>query len=659
VRATKRILGWLGLALLAGCRLDLGGNFSPDAAVVSGALLSPAPGGSAAGLTSAGEAASRDALAGVVLGLDGKPAAGVQVRLYLITDNGAGLITENGAGLITDNGAGIVSNHSGAYRKPAQAYRTATLGFRTTALAAEARTDAAGRFTLARLARGASANVEAVQSDDVKAMAQGIGASSGSVELRLALTGRIRGAVRSASPGADLLGVDVFVPGSGYLAKTDSDGSYEIGGIPPGSYRLVALHADFGRALASGVVVASRNTTLAPDLRLEPTKPVVTRLSAQAGAPGDIVEIHGARFGVAEGKQPTVHLGGLQMEVATASDTAIRAVVPPKAGSGNLEVRVGQQTVTAGRFLVVTRVEIMPPWWADEATRVTDPETIGDAPADDILAAGLVRRYLLRGAEPDGRPVAPVPGARWSLHAAPGVATLSADGELQALAPGTASLEARLGALRNTTYAGDPVEFTVAITPSVHGAKIGARPDALFTLADRDHRFDLPTVDVIFTDGATQAMRAIWSTGDASLRFDHANETVAGWVSPGAAPHDVALVARPVAALGQTLGVTLPLRRAGMVNLEIWPTGAFPDTLWYVDVEARDGETLVGTARIKRSSQFTTTKITKTLVVPVTPAAFIAAAAYDPWDRLLKVGATGPLDVPFGPPVKAVIQLPK
>ena len=98
---------------------------------------------------------------GRVLGLDGKPAAGVTVRGFLIGQDGGGLITNDGGGLITNDGGGIISNDGAS---------AVAKAFKLQATSLETRTAADGTFTLAG-PPGQALNIEAVLSDDVKALA--------------------------------------------------------------------------------------------------------------------------------------------------------------------------------------------------------------------------------------------------------------------------------------------------------------------------------------------------------------------------------------------------------------------------------------------------------------------------------------------------------
>lgn len=83
-------------------------------------------------------------------------------------------------------------------------------------------------------------------------------------------TGSIAGKVTfySNPNGLDLTGSDVFVPGTGFIAKTDATGAFVLSGLPPGSYRLRAQHTGFAVLDRDGVTIDEAATTSLGDLVL-------------------------------------------------------------------------------------------------------------------------------------------------------------------------------------------------------------------------------------------------------------------------------------------------------------------------------------------------------------------------------------------------------
>src|SRR5262249_51283398 len=146
-----------------------------------------------------------------------------------------------------NNAGGLVSNNTASFRVQA---------------ALQTQTDSKGQFSLPN-GDNQTLNVEAVLSEDVKAIQLNV-TNASTASMQLANVGSIRGHVKSSQAGVtDLLGVDVFIPGTGYLAKTDQTGNYEISFVPPGKFPLVATHADLGRGALEGVSVVSKQVTQA------------------------------------------------------------------------------------------------------------------------------------------------------------------------------------------------------------------------------------------------------------------------------------------------------------------------------------------------------------------------------------------------------------
>lgn len=140
------------------------------------------------------------------------------------------------------------------------AYRVA--GHFQVQAAGDAKTNEKGEFALIPTATG-TLNIEAVKSDASKAFkAQITYISSASAPiaagtLNLAPTGSIAG--RVTAPEAPTIktfqGVDVYIPGSSYLAKCDKDGFYTISSVAAGTFNLAAEKQGLGKANAAGIAV--------------------------------------------------------------------------------------------------------------------------------------------------------------------------------------------------------------------------------------------------------------------------------------------------------------------------------------------------------------------------------------------------------------------
>ncbi|MBI6546692.1 MAG: IPT/TIG domain-containing protein, partial [Cyanobacteria bacterium NC_groundwater_1444_Ag_S-0.65um_54_12] len=391
-------------------------------------------------------------VSGSVVGLDGLPAAQVLVRGYLISNNSAALISNNSAALISNNSA---------------AYHVASSHLATASSTLEVRTDEQGHFVLLPPS-GAVLNIEAVLSDEIKALQQAVNSTTtGALQLQLAYTGNIRGKVQAGAAVKQLLGVDVFIPGTGYLAKTDELGSYEIRGVPPGRFTLVALHSDLGKASLSDVVVVSKQTTNAGDLVLAAKVPTIASVSSTIAAPGQTVEITGENFGISEGKRPTVLLNGQEMLLTETSDTVLKATVPNNAASGPLYVKLNGISSTTVAFSVLKFIEIYPDYWEPVATKDFEPLEPYYPPTDDDLAAGQQRHYYVRGITDDRQLIGRVAGVVWSSKNEDGAGRVDQSGIFTAETSGTVLLTATAGALKATDILGEPVESRVNISEPI------------------------------------------------------------------------------------------------------------------------------------------------------------------------------------------------
>ncbi len=268
--------------------------------------------------------------AGQVLDLAGQPAADVLVKGYLLSNNGSTLVGNN------------------------------SMGYRIQASQLETRTDANGRFRL--VSDGETLNVEAILSEELKAI-QFNASKSRALSLQLAYTGSISGKVTApeAPTVTDFQGVDVYAPGTSYLAKTDSNGRYTLSNVAVGAFALVASKAGLGSASLPGVTVASRATTSAPDLALSLKAPSVARAVPANAAPGATVTLTGTNFGASTGDTIQVSFNGTPAtSVRRIDNQALEAVVPAGATNGNIVVAVGGILSNPLPFTIIKTLSLSP-----------------------------------------------------------------------------------------------------------------------------------------------------------------------------------------------------------------------------------------------------------------------------------------------------------
>lgn len=213
---------------------------------------------------------------------------------------------------------------------------------------AEIRTNADGRFSFANPPVG-EVNVEAIQSDERKAVRQSVAVRSGVMldlgDLRLAPVGAIAGRITTPShAGVNLLGTDVFTPGLNYMVKTDEQGNFRLSNVPAGRFRLVASNQGLGRGEMADVEVKPGEVTTLDAIPLSLTPPSVTELRPAMGGAGATLEIIGQNFGksTSGGNTVEVYLNGVRLsDVSVENDQRIRTRVPSGAQSGRVVVKVG------------------------------------------------------------------------------------------------------------------------------------------------------------------------------------------------------------------------------------------------------------------------------------------------------------------------------
>lgn len=334
--------------------------------------------------------------AGQVLDLDGKPAANVLVHGYLVSNNAGAL----------------VSNNSASYR--------------TQATQLEVRTDASGHFALDSDA--SALNIEAVLSDNVKAISLNVPRAAAGLQLQLAYTGSISGRVTAPGTGvSNFEGVDVFVPGTSYLAKADSAGNYVLSNMAPGTFSLVASKTGLGRANVPGIRVKSKETTQAADLALSLTTPAITGVAPANAAPGETVTLTGDNFGATTGEPLVVSFNStIATSVQRVDDHKLTVTVPAGATTGNIVLTVGGVVSNAQPFSVI--------------------KTLALNPGNLILAVGQSQALAPSAVDTAGAAVAS-PSVRWSSA---GAAITLQGGTVSAAAPGEGTVTITTGNLTST-----------------------------------------------------------------------------------------------------------------------------------------------------------------------------------------------------------------
>ncbi|MNK40061.1 IPT/TIG domain protein [compost metagenome] len=394
------------------------------------------------------EAAATRGIRGKVLDLAGQPAGGVAVRGTLISNNAGGLISNNGGGLISNNGGNLVSNGSGLYRIQS--------GFET-------QTAADGTFSF-NTSEDQVLTLEAVQRDNIKAIKLGAASSTEPFTLQLAPTGHIKGRVVPAdSAVTDLLNIDVFIPGTSYVAKTDDSGNFTLSNVPAGRFTLVADHQNLGRAVIQGVSVVSNQTVQPPALELSTRTPVLTSVTPADGAPGSLVTLKGEHFGISSGKRPDVFLNGVSAQLVSATDTEITAMIPLGSVSGNVRVSLSGLESANRPFRVLRRLDLFPEY---QRSSITD--LFATPPTSDVLAVGASRSYHVRAFDTEGRLV-PSPTVTWSLIG--NQASGFADGVLTPSTADPVAIAAVSGSLSSAP-------LSVEILPTIVGVDILPKPIA-------------------------------------------------------------------------------------------------------------------------------------------------------------------------------------
>lgn len=88
--------------------------------------------------------------------------------------------------------------------------------------------------------------------------------------------GAIKGSV-SVDGQASKSNIFCFIPGTSYLAITDTGGNFIIYHVPPGTFDFSYWHQKYNDSTISGIVVVSNQVTTVPDMKLYPVNDLQTK----------------------------------------------------------------------------------------------------------------------------------------------------------------------------------------------------------------------------------------------------------------------------------------------------------------------------------------------------------------------------------------------
>lgn len=361
------------------------------------------------------------------------------------------------------------------------------------AASVEATTDAQGAFKLVSPPLGSVA-VEARGSGQ-KALRTGVSVAQGAKVdlgvLSLQPTGRIAGRV-TTSTGTNLLATDVFIPGTDYLAKTASDGSYSLQDVPVGVYQLAAVRNNFQPRVLEGVQVLANKVTEPPDLQLSLDAPVLVALNPESGGPGTVVTLTGTNFGASKYTSFQVTFNDtLAVTSRRISDTEIQATVPIGATTGAVVIRSNGVASEARPFQVISRLSLV-------------PSSVG-------LYPGTAFAFNLQAFNDRGELV-PSPFVAWALQD-PTLGTISAQGTFQATREGVTELVARSGMVNVSAWVGSS-HYRVT-TLFGNGIVGNAGDGGLARLAsfDRPYALAMDASGSLYVAGASTIIRRISPDG--------------------------------------------------------------------------------------------------------------------------------------------------
>lgn len=358
-------------------------------------------------------------LAGVVTGPAGQPVEDVLVRANLVSNHGAGLMSNGASGLVSNAASSLV--------------RAFGLGFTVQSGAPVTRTDAVGRFFIAREAlpdATASYNLEAILDDGYKAWLPDRMVDTSTVSLQLEHTGRIVGRLRAANTlVSNLEGITVVLPGTSYQGSSDRQGSFSLDHLPRGTFRLLAGKPGVGTISVASISVRPDQTTDLGALDLQFVRPTLTRITPAVVAPGMKVILEGRDLGIVTGETLAIDFPGARATGVTPLDESrLEVTVPPNAGSGNVAATVNGLVSDGLPVRVVDDLAFT----AGTLRQLENRVAIPGATRSVGLKALVDRTWL--------KPDFPL---TWEVN--PPVATISALGDIRATGTGSCVVTARFG----------------------------------------------------------------------------------------------------------------------------------------------------------------------------------------------------------------------
>src|SRR5690606_8029596 len=120
-------------------------------------------------------------------------------------------------------------------------------------------TDSTGGFSFELVGAG-TFSITVTTSDgrgSYKASISFSGTGTLAVNLEVTPVGAISGTAVLEDNPDDSGGIDVYVPGTSFIAKTADNGDFTISGVPAGVYALTAQRAGYLKAIVPEVIVAS------------------------------------------------------------------------------------------------------------------------------------------------------------------------------------------------------------------------------------------------------------------------------------------------------------------------------------------------------------------------------------------------------------------
>ncbi|HKT48102.1 MAG TPA: IPT/TIG domain-containing protein, partial [Candidatus Acidoferrales bacterium] len=235
--------------------------------------------------------------------------------------------------------------------------------------------------------------------------------------------------ITSLSPTSAAVGASITINGSNFGSTT---GTVKFNGTPstPTSWTSTTVKAPVPSGATTGNVTlhASGVDSNGKAFTVLAT-PTISSYSPSSGLVGTDVTINGSNFGSTKG---TVTFNGTSATAATWTSTKITVVVPAAATSGPFVIGASGVNVTAGNFAVLTL------------------SSISVTPANLTLALNSPQRFFATATYSDGSQGDISPSVTWSsLNTS--VATIDSTGASIAIAQGSTTIQASLGAISGST----------------------------------------------------------------------------------------------------------------------------------------------------------------------------------------------------------------